>query len=240
MANNSFAERLTQLRNEKGLKREDVAKVLGCSVSAVGNYENGNRTPDFDSLIKLVDYFNTTIDYLLGKTDIQTDDRDLQFVCQYTGLSSDAVEKLREEGKNAQLPYNELISEFITKVDLQELSKHVFNYLCRKKEWDSLQEKYVELTKERNALTYTIDSYRKQGTGNVSDIKNELLTVSQQLHILGVGLKQAKDSSSLELFRIQQIINEFVNKLVMNRTELIAKEIVKNFMNSGGDDNGNN
>ena len=112
--------------------------------------------------------------------------------------------------------------------------------MCRKKEWDSLQEKYVELTKERNALTYTIDSYRKQGTGNVSDIKNELLTVSQQLHILGVGLKQAKDSSSLELFRIQQIINEFVNKLVMNRTELIAKEIVKNFMNSGGDDNGNN
>ena len=109
MANNSFAERLTQLRNEKGLKREDVAKVLGCSVSAVGNYENGNRTPDFDSLIKLVDYFNTTIDYLLGKTDIQTDDRDLQFVCQYTGLSSDAVEKLREEGKNAQLPYNKRI-----------------------------------------------------------------------------------------------------------------------------------
>ena len=80
MANNLFAERLTKLRNEKGLKREDVAKALGCSVSAVGNYENGNRTPDFDGLVALADLFTTTTDYLLGRTDVKTDDKDLKFI----------------------------------------------------------------------------------------------------------------------------------------------------------------
>lgn len=99
MANNSFAERLTQLRNEKGLKREDVAKVLGCSVSAVGNYENGNRTPDFDGLVALADFFETTTDYLLGRTSIKTSDKDLKFVCEYTGLSETAINRFVSDFK---------------------------------------------------------------------------------------------------------------------------------------------
>lgn len=94
MAFNSFAERLTQLRIEKGLKREYVAKVLGCSVSAIGNYENGNRTPDFDGLIKLAELFSTTTDYLLGRTDIVTSDKNLEFVCEHTGLSEKAIRVL--------------------------------------------------------------------------------------------------------------------------------------------------
>lgn len=95
MANNLFAERLTKLRNEEGLKREDVAKVLGCSVSAVGNYENGNRTPDFDRLIALADFFETTTDFLLGLTNTPSTDRDIAFISDYTGLSEEAVENLR-------------------------------------------------------------------------------------------------------------------------------------------------
>ena len=112
MANNLFAQRLTQLRTEKGIKREDVAAALNCSVSAVGNYENGNRTPDFDGLIKLADLFSTTTDYLLGRTDITTSDKNVEFVCKYTGLSEKAVNVLHlmAKEKTSRLKLEEFLA----------------------------------------------------------------------------------------------------------------------------------
>ncbi len=115
MPNNLFAERLFILRKEYNLKREDVAKILNCSVSAVGNYENGNRTPDFDSLLILAKTFDTTTDYLLGLTDAITNNRNIQYICDYTGLSAEAVETLSApqqllKGKLKE-DYNYLLSE---------------------------------------------------------------------------------------------------------------------------------
>lgn len=91
MANNTFSKRLMDLRTQKGIKREDIAKLLNCSVSAISNYENGNRTPDFDSLILLADYFDTTTDYLLGRTDIESSDISIQKICDFVHLSEEAV-----------------------------------------------------------------------------------------------------------------------------------------------------
>lgn len=62
-------ERLKQLRKEKKLKQEEVAKVLGISVSAYGNYEIGQRTPGPEYLVKLADFYNVTTDYILERTD---------------------------------------------------------------------------------------------------------------------------------------------------------------------------
>lgn len=106
MENNTFSKRLAKLRIAKGAKREEIAKLLNCSVSAISNYENGNRTPDFDSLILLADYFDTTTDYLLGRTEIKSNDKDLQFVCEYTGLSEDTINKFVVLKKNVLLPRN--------------------------------------------------------------------------------------------------------------------------------------
>lgn len=94
MGNNTFSKRLAELRIEKGVKREEIAKLLNCSVSAISNYENGNRTPDFDSLILLADYFDTTTDYLLGRTEIKSSNIDIKKICEYTGLEEGAIKKL--------------------------------------------------------------------------------------------------------------------------------------------------
>lgn len=94
MENNIFSKRLAKLRIEKGAKREEIAKLLNCSVSAISNYENGNRTPDFDSLILLADYFDTTTDYLLGRTEIKSSDIDIKKMCEYTGLEEGAIKRL--------------------------------------------------------------------------------------------------------------------------------------------------
>ena len=59
-------KRLKELRKEANATQADIAKILGVTVSAYGNYELGQREPTIDFLCKLADYFNVSVDYLIG------------------------------------------------------------------------------------------------------------------------------------------------------------------------------
>lgn len=62
-------ERLKALRKARQLTQSDVASYLGITVSAYGNYELGQREPDLATLNKLAEYFDVSVDYILGRTD---------------------------------------------------------------------------------------------------------------------------------------------------------------------------
>lgn len=64
-----FKDRLVFLRKELKLTQYELAEKLGCSRGQIGNYEQGSRQPDQETLIKIADFFDVSIDYLLGKTD---------------------------------------------------------------------------------------------------------------------------------------------------------------------------
>lgn len=64
-----FKERIKQLRKESNILQKDIAKSLGISPRAYRFYENGDRFPDFQGLIRLADFFDVSIDYLVGRTD---------------------------------------------------------------------------------------------------------------------------------------------------------------------------
>ena len=66
---NMFPIRLKELRSNKGISQAKLAKELGVSVGAVGNWESGIRLPDAKTIQRIADYFNATTDYLLGRTD---------------------------------------------------------------------------------------------------------------------------------------------------------------------------
>ncbi|HCW2676197.1 helix-turn-helix transcriptional regulator [Clostridioides difficile] len=63
-----FGERLKELRIKFGLKQHELAEILNVSQSTIGMYENDQRTPPAESIVKLAEYFNVTTDYLLGHT----------------------------------------------------------------------------------------------------------------------------------------------------------------------------
>lgn len=62
-------EKLRLLRKEKGVSQKIVASVIGVTLSAYSNYEQGLREPSNEILVKLCKYFNVTSDYLLGLED---------------------------------------------------------------------------------------------------------------------------------------------------------------------------
>jgi transcriptional regulator with XRE-family HTH domain len=66
-----IGQRLKLLREEKKLKQLDIAKILGVSRTTYTQYETGKSEPDLATVAKLADYFNVSVDYLLGKTDIK-------------------------------------------------------------------------------------------------------------------------------------------------------------------------
>ena len=56
---------LRQLRTLKGVTQKEVGKALGCSEVAYNRYENGEREPSLEMVVKIADYFGVTVDYLL-------------------------------------------------------------------------------------------------------------------------------------------------------------------------------
>ncbi len=63
--------RLKELRIEKNLLQSDIAKVINKSDRIVGFYETGERDMSTETLSILADFFDVSIDYLLGKSDIR-------------------------------------------------------------------------------------------------------------------------------------------------------------------------
>lgn len=59
--------RLKELRVKNGLQQKEIAAALNISKQAYSNYELGQREPSIDMLCSLADYFNVSVDYLLGK-----------------------------------------------------------------------------------------------------------------------------------------------------------------------------
>lgn len=64
-----FPDRLKQLRKEKELYQKDLADKLNLGRATVGGYEQGTRFPDKETLNQLADFFDVSVDYLLGRTD---------------------------------------------------------------------------------------------------------------------------------------------------------------------------
>lgn len=68
----NFGERLKQLRAVKNLTQKQLAIETETSERGIQNYEMGIRKPAFDVLIALADYFDVSLDYLVGRSDDPT------------------------------------------------------------------------------------------------------------------------------------------------------------------------
>lgn len=65
-------KRIRNLREDRDLKQEDMAKLLSCTQACYSNYENGRRDIPTEVLEALADFYNVSVDYLLGRTNVKT------------------------------------------------------------------------------------------------------------------------------------------------------------------------
>ena len=67
--------RLRELREELNLRQIDVSKATGIDQKTLSNYETEKTHPDSYSLIKLANFYKTSIDYIVGRTDTMLSDK---------------------------------------------------------------------------------------------------------------------------------------------------------------------
>lgn len=102
-------------------KQKDLAEYLGVTDNTISYYVSGSRKPNLEQLIKIARFFNTSVDYLLDLTFTSTTDKDLRYICDYTGLSENAVKELRADREmsaywnyDSEESFCDIASEFIS------------------------------------------------------------------------------------------------------------------------------
>ena len=104
-----FADKLSDLiSDEKPKTYQDIADETGVPKASISKYINDNGEAGINSLVKIARYFNVSTDYLLGLTPVKTgvdtnEGRLVRSICEYTGLSEDAVEKLHGYTKDIKI-----------------------------------------------------------------------------------------------------------------------------------------
>ena len=67
-----FNKKLQELRKENGITQEELSKILYVSRTAVSKWESGRGYPNLDSLKRIAEYFNVTVDQLLSSRELLT------------------------------------------------------------------------------------------------------------------------------------------------------------------------
>lgn len=69
----TFGQQITALRKRKGLSQNDLGKKVGSSGDIIGKYERDEVKPSIEVVIKIADVLDSSIDFLVGKTDTELD-----------------------------------------------------------------------------------------------------------------------------------------------------------------------
>ena len=87
-------ENLRKLRENAAISQKQLAEIIGVSQQSINKYENHNIEPDIETLIRIADYFDTTVDYLIGRHD-RYDKADNNAVYELSGQEFAVVSKFR-------------------------------------------------------------------------------------------------------------------------------------------------
>jgi len=156
---NNLHKRLKELREAKGLTQLQLAEALDIGRVSVSNYENGDRTPDADLIIRFADYFGVSADYLLGIS---------EFKCY--GQEYDFRRKLAPEFFNRYDDFTKIYENFSSSLDLFELNAMMVsideNYSSIIAQIITGNEKYrtlalTALNQLLKAITYTGDTIKE-------------------------------------------------------------------------------
>ena len=118
----TLADRLKELRKDKGLTQKDLGDILGVGKTTISMYENGNSTPNDEIKLKICDYFDISLDYLIGKSSIKNYSENPHFESIDNMVKKNGIHTLAAHFEN----------EDFTQDDLDDIENFI-NYVISKK-----------------------------------------------------------------------------------------------------------
>lgn len=146
-----IGKRIDYIRRKKGLSQNDLGKALDIDTRTIKRYESGIVKISLDMLKKIAEALEVTTDYLLGVSDIETIDENMEIVHKMTGLSNNAIKVLMElhEQDNTLYSIDKTYKRFIDTISFlieQEKSFPISSFSC----FSSLEKDFEEVEKQYN------------------------------------------------------------------------------------------
>lgn len=106
---NVLGKNIKQLRDRADIQQNEFAKKIGVSNVVLSRYESGERKPDYDTLQKIADFFDVSIDYLLGRSDYLSS-KQVTIAGQEINLSQEELQLFNELKKHPVM-FHDLASD---------------------------------------------------------------------------------------------------------------------------------
>ena len=129
-----IGKRIDYIRRKRGLSQTELGKAVGVTKKTIIDYEDKNKIP-LNKIKKIAVALNVTTDYLLGLSDIETIDKNMEIVHKTTGLSNNAIKVLMElhEQDNTLYSIDKTYKRFIDTISLlieQEKRFPISSFSC--------------------------------------------------------------------------------------------------------------
>jgi len=122
-------KRLRELRKEMNLTQEELANKLNLTKANISKYETGRIEPNIETINFLAKFFNVSVDYLLGRTDVRSPHSDAEN--ELTEEEKELLEKIKSDPELSILFH-----------DLKSAPKKKIKQLL--KTWEFVQEQFEE------------------------------------------------------------------------------------------------
>lgn len=221
-AGKPLAKNLTTLIGKDVAK---IAKHLDCTPQAINQYKLGVSVPQTEKLVKIAEYYNVSVDYLLGLSDVKSTDPKVKEICEYTGLSEEAIEKLHEHTEfNKNYPQYKNVLEHLD--IFIENCGYIFEYL----------NKYIEsvslcgaLEKEYPNIDFTVGDRGLVVNIKAREVKQKTF-LEDEKEVLKDYQEEVEEKQPLYLYNLQKMFVEFVEKYGEEKKKCATmKELVENY-----------
>ncbi len=203
-----FAEILTDLIADKKISLEKLGNEIGVSKATLSKYTNNEAEAPIGNIVKLAKYFNVSTDYLLGVSSAKTNDKDLQFICDYTGLSAEAIETLVSR-KDYTVLSDGRDTEDIAMLCLN--FEHNFNQFLEIQS-DFICSEYFTLMLENMHFekilsNFIVETIQKVETNTFSE------TELSSLNMIAKAANRAYNRHRLNLFNVQDTVISYLKEI---------------------------
>ena len=128
----TIGDRIGSLLRKKGIKQKELAQYLGITDNTISYFCSGSRIPNTAQIKQIAEFFGTSTDYLFGLSEADTTDTEIKAICDYIGLSDEAVQIIR--GRSHGDDIREIINFFLQSSNVLDESfsrSHAFILFCK-------------------------------------------------------------------------------------------------------------
>lgn len=215
-----IGNRINTLLAQQEKKQKDLAQFLGVKDNMVSYWAGGSRVPTTEQIIRIAQFFDVSTDYLLGLSDVQNTDKDVKFICEYTGLEENAVDVLHNYKKFGLETVTNAVN-WLIKTEMSTIYYQIGRAPINLEKYQRLE----ILSEIGNYLQYLPNDNEEDNNLNITE-SGKMLNDNELFNATNLD----------DMFTIACVRkDEIINKVLLDNIVSALKELKKDISQQGGE-----